>query len=350
MSIQALVGIPGHGKSYSAIELFLLEALRQERRIVTNIPITEALLEDFPKARLLPMDLDVAAKEDRVWDEIPPSCLILLDELWRIWPAGLKAHVIPKRQLSFIKEHRHHIDASGREPDIILVTQDLGDIAAPVRNMIETTVVCTKLTDVGLSGRFRRDYYRGAVKGFVGPKQAFIRSDHARYEEKIWRYYKSHTKATAEVASIDQRRVVNATIFNGWGFRLGLGFLVAMVGLVIWSGIKTKSGIDRLRAVPEHAPKPVAPAQRPVAPVAPPVQVHKESKRWRLSGNYRTPGAPPVAVITDGVVTRRLVNAKDCQWKNGIAEECEFQGEIVAAWTGRTADRSEDGALASVAR
>ncbi|OAI30064.1 hypothetical protein A1356_22500 [Methylomonas koyamae] len=268
-----------------------------------------------------------------------PSALYLLDELWRIWPNGMKASNIPSHQLAFIKEHRHNIDETGREPDIILVTQSLDDIANAIRNMVETTIICTKLTEIGKKDAFRRDYYRGAVKGFIGPKTSFTRSDsYCTYKETVYRYYKSHTKATAEVTTVDNSGVVNVTIFNGLAFKLGAAFLVFCIITLIWSSYSAKQGIDKMTAsksatVPDAATSsavsnaPSAPA--PGAPPPPPAP--KESKRFRLVGRYVQGQAIRWFTITDGHRTRRIEPA-NCQIS--LNDSCLVDGEIVASYTG----------------
>lgn len=350
MSIPGLTGLPGHGKSYTAFQMFIYPALVQgrddpakKRVIVTNIPLTDKVNKEFPDADIRFIDLDMMAKRENahLWLEQPASALYVLDELWRIWPSGVKTANIPKEQLAFIKEHRHNIDSSGIEPDIVLVTQDLADIASAIRTMIETTIVCTKLTAVGAKGNFRRDYYTGSIKGFVGPKTAFIRSDQCRYDPVIFSYYKSHTKAQGAVQSIDNKGVVGATIFNGWGFKFGVGGFLFFLSLTIFLFFRAKSGFDKYGEKREVTPVTVPVAVTSVnvgsgasSSVSPAVVVSDpiESSRWRLVGHVHSSFSSGYVLVSDGQVTRRHLYAGNC--KKGLELVCEIRGEIITRFSG----------------
>lgn len=339
MSINALVGRPGHGKSYTAVELFIIQALKEQRTVVTNIPLLPKLTEQYPDAVIVDIDLsDMSKPENRQkWKELPPSAVYVLDELWRIWPAGLKAKDLAEEQLAFIKEHRHNIDDTGREPDIILVTQDLSDIALSIRNMVETTIICTKLTAIGAKNNFRRDYYQGVVKGFTGPKTTFIRSDQCKYNPDIYALYKSHTKSTAVGAvDIDNKGVLQVSIFNGLGFKLGIGFLALMVFGVFYGYNRTSSGVAKVinknQSVAVVSSQPVKAANNPEKPPPPPEP--KESQVWRLTGFFRIDDRKKFVLISNGVDSLRLdYYASHC--KKAAEMSCIYNGEIVASWTGK---------------
>lgn len=348
MSIQALVGLPGHGKSYSAVELFILTAVKEGRKILTNIPLNiDELSAEFPEYdfendfRFIDL-AEWKEKPAQYWEDknvFQPSALYLLDELWRIWPSGLKTNAIPAHQLSFIKEHRHNIDESGREPDIVLVTQNLSDIANAIRDMVETTIVCTKLTAVGKKNSFRRDYYQGVVKGFKGPASSFIRADQlCKYQPTVYRFYKSHTKAAGNVQQIDNSGVVNATIFGSFKFKMGVVVFVLLIGLFTYSVIHTKQGIDKYTNKPQPPTEQPQTATPSVAGLAPNAQTQlspppppKESTRFKLVGRYISGQVIKFYLVTDGTKTRRIEPAK-C--KIGLNDECLIDGEIVTAYTG----------------
>lgn len=349
MSIQALVGLPGHGKSYSAIELFILTAAAAGRPICTNIPLTEKFREDYPVIDLLSIDLDAAKTDSSILHGIPGGSLVLLDELWRIWPAGLKPNDIPVQQMAFIKEHRHKLSADGREMDIVLVTQDLADIASSIRQMTETTIICNKLTDLGQKNRFRRDYYRGAVKGFKGSKALFIKSDHGcKYQESVYQYYKSHTQSTAaDGTTVDNSGVVNATIFNSFGFKFGLAALFLLIIASVWGFRSTANSLaDQTKS---KAPAEAVPAMQKLAAVssaspAPPpaLKPPQESSRWRLVGRFVVGLSIKFYLISDGNSSRRI-SPTDC--KPGLTDVCMVDGDIVASYTGR--NRSDASVIAN---
>ncbi|BBL58146.1 zonular occludens toxin domain-containing protein [Methylomonas koyamae] len=347
MAIPALVGLPGHGKSYSAVELFIIAAITEKRKIVTNIPLNiDNLKRDYPDYNfdgcLIDIDLDkLKTAGPEAWRDpatMPPSALYLLDELWKIWPAGLKASNIPPYQLSFIKEHRHYLDETGREPDIVLVTQNLEDICNAVRTMVETTIICTKLTAVGKKGNFRRDYYEGSVKGFQGPKSKFIRSDHmVKYQAEVWQYYKSHTKASGNVTAVNNTGVVSATVFNGLGFKIGVAALVLFISMAIWGYFKTSSDVEKLTKKPVTIAKPAPPATvnaapRTAQPQNQPKPTQLVSSSYRLAGIYVLPGSSIAVIATNDGRSIRIDATKHCHLD--IEYSCDFEQQKVTRYSG----------------
>ncbi len=339
MSIQGLIGLPGHGKSYSAIELFILQAANQKRYIVTNIPLLPKLQEDYPDLQGHPIDLTKAAGDRGEFDRIPGGALVLLDELWRIWPAGLKANDVPVWQLEFIKEHRHKLSDDGREMDIVLVTQDMADICTPIRTMCETTILCEKLTAVGQKGLFRRDYYRGVVTLTKQDRNRFIKSDHGcKYSPDVYQYYKSHTKSQGEHETIDNSGVVNATIFGSLGFKIAAGFLVVCLVGIIWGASTVTSDIDKMTAPKsdktESASVSVPHSKNNGNGVTASVSQQtgpQESKRYRLVGRFVQGVAIRWFVVSDGSRSRR-VSPDQC--KIGLMDQCIVDGELVTSYTG----------------
>lgn len=343
--IYGLVGLPGHGKSYTAVARFILAAIKENRKVFTNIPLKEEIQNEYPEAQLFSVDIEAMANAENCFDVLAPGAVIILDELWRIWPAGLKADEIPKNQMSFIKEHRHHIDELGREPDIVLVTQDLADIASSIRNMIEITLICCKMVDLGANNQFRVDYYRGFVKGLKGPKDAFIKSDYYKYDEKIFRLYKSHTKTNNAIESVDKKRLVSATIFSGLGFKIAVGFLVVCIVVVIWGVRRTVQGVDvmqnRSKAAALNQPSlPASPAipggnkiaSSPAVPAVVPAE-KTLSERWRIAGFFHIGGQRKIVLISDGSHTFRVDRDKHCNF-DGAEYECTIRGELVTRYSG----------------
>ena len=69
MTVQAFVGRPRQGKSYSAVELAIIPALREGRIVYTNIPLLPAVLDDFPNADCRLLDLKLHQANPRFWSE-----------------------------------------------------------------------------------------------------------------------------------------------------------------------------------------------------------------------------------------------------------------------------------------
>lgn len=358
MAITAIVGRPGHGKSYSATEIAILPALSEGRPIYTNIPLRdETIASVYPWAKVHYVELSQEQLNTPDFWQFEPGALVILDELWRVWPSGLKANKIPVFQLAFIKEHRHRTDEKGRWQDIVLVTQNLSDIAPAVREMVETTVMCSQLQDLGATGWFVREYFTGPVKGCSGgPASLLVNNERVKYDDKVYRFYVSNTQGKDTSIGPQGAKVVQQTIFKGWKFRAAMALLGLMILGITVGAWKTKQGLNSSReaakmqtapapvAAPAPPPAPVVPVA-PVAPppvVAPPVAVQPvPSERWRLAGVVRVPGKA-VAMLSDGHKTRRIDYREHCREEAEIS--CTVSGELVASWTG-PADRAGQGVI-----
>lgn len=353
MAITAIVGRPGHGKSYSACEIAIIPALQEGRALYTNIPLhDDAIARDYPGARVHYVTLDQTTMQSPDFWQFEPGALVILDELWRVWPSGLKASHIPVFQLAFIKEHRHRTDENGRWQDIVIVTQNLSDIAAAIREMVETTVMCQQLQDVGATGWFIRSYYTGAVKGCDnGPASMLVNNERIKYRPEVFQYYVSNTQGVNTAVGPQGAKVVQQNLWTSWKFRAFVVALVVILITLVGSVWKTKKGLDKateqakpVLPAPVAAPAP-PPPPAPVAPppvVAPPVAVQPvPSERWRLAGVVRSPGGA-VAMLTDGSRTRRIDYREHC--RDGAETQCTIGGELVASWTG-PAERAGQGVI-----
>ena len=189
--ISALTGLPGSGKSYQAVVNVILPALRAGRHVVTNVAVVpERFSEEDLRSRL-----QIISNDEMVAPGFLPSLLpgsvVVLDEVWHLWPSGLRALDVPIEQRKYLAEHRHQVNEQGDTTEIILICQDLSQIAAFARQLIETTSIATKLSALGVSKRFRVDVYQGAVTGMRGPKSALVSQSVRSYKKKYYSYYPS---------------------------------------------------------------------------------------------------------------------------------------------------------------
>lgn len=227
MSISAYTGLPGHGKSYGVVENVIYPALKDERLVFTNIPLVEkelAELSDF----YVPFDIQDIVDSDEFWDnERLDGAVVVIDEIWRLWPAGLTAKQIRAKDKEFLAEHRHRVcDKSGLSTEIVYVTQDLAQISSFARLLVEMTYRVTKLIHVKQKNRYRVDSYIGAVTG-----QPPVSKRHGqffgKFDKSIYRLYKSHTKSKR--AGLDGQIDKRAGSFLGAGGRLFLWALPALL-------------------------------------------------------------------------------------------------------------------------
>lgn len=153
MSIVAYTGLPGAGKSYGVVENVILPSLRKGRTVYTNIPMN---YDELQKDKTIKGNLVTFRNEDvtETWlDELPAGIIFVLDEAWRVYPAGVRADKMPESYKSFLAEHRHKVDENGNSNEIIFVTQDLSQLASFVRKLIEETFIVKKMSAFGKRGR-----------------------------------------------------------------------------------------------------------------------------------------------------------------------------------------------------
>lgn len=276
--VTALVGLPGSGKSYTALDFAILPALRSGRHVITNIPLKESNLERAGYDSNLIHDIDLSDPDCLTKDSLIKGGVYVLDELWRIWGVEKKSKISEEHK-SLIKEHRHFSDEQGRSIDIFLVTQSLSDIAPVIRDMVETTVITTKLLEAGLSGRFTRDYYRGSVKGTVGLKSAWIKSDDLqKYDLRIYDFYYSHTESDSVDGSINEARTFNSSYFSGWRFKALIALFLAVFGFTafsVWSFLNSSvvnpaQPSPAVVSAPPASPVQAVPSALPPTSVSPP--------------------------------------------------------------------------------
>jgi zona occludens toxin len=272
MSISAYVGLPGSGKSHGVVEHVIIPALKSGRVVFTNIPMNQDLLiQDFG-AGVIHFDVDDIKKDDDWFTEVfEPGAIWVCDELWRLWPAGLRANQIPEEQKAFLAEHRHMVGDNGLSTEIILVTQDLQQVSAFARNLVEHTYRTEKLTKIGSSKRYRLDIYFGPVTGPNPPKAKRDREIFSTYKKDVFQYYQSHTKSATGQAG-DETRTDNR--FNGLkGFKakailagvFGFPILALYLGFVFWghwSDATESHEVDSQPvAPPVDSPPPVQPVR-----------------------------------------------------------------------------------------
>lgn len=200
MSIYAYTGLPGCGKSYNAVEQVILPALKAGRKVVTNVPLyVDRIREVVTTGELVEFPVSAVAQQpDTIKDYVTPGCVFVLDEVWRLWPAGQKTDEVPEAFKSLLAEHRHMVDAEGNSVAITLLVQDLANIGSFARRLVEQTFIHTKLGHVGLSGRFRVDIFQGQVTGVTGPIKKRLREIYGNYKPEVWKFYKSHTMSEAK--------------------------------------------------------------------------------------------------------------------------------------------------------
>ncbi len=296
MAITAYTGLPGSGKSYSAVTFGIMPAIKAGRAIVTNLPLNvDVILSEYPEAEIKLIDLDDFKGTDPklLEKEMTPGALVVLDELWRLWPSGTKTAAVPEDHKTFLAEHRHRVGSDGRATDILFVTQDLSQIASFARALVDKTYITQKLDALGSTKRAKINMYQGAVTGQRGPQAAHIRTSSVKYHPENFRYYRSHTKSETGEAGTEEGVDKRATIWRS-PFWIVTGLMVFVVlpwavgkaAAILKSGTATEETVNAVTP----SPTPVL-IQMQAAPPVPTPMPKRQSLAERLSGGgYRLVG------------------------------------------------------------
>ena len=361
MAIDAYTGLPRSGKSYSVTKNVIIPSLKEGRTVRTNIPLVEGMTEHFGGV-IVQLAKDWYLDED-LCDSFMPGDVVVLDELWRRWPSGLKANKANIKDKEFLAEHGHKVDDQGRTMRVVLVTQDLSQISAWARDLVDKTYRTSKLDAIGANKRFRVDIYQGAVTGQRPPKSQLLRQLFDQYEPEYYSWYKSATHSKTGEVGDESRADKRATIWRSpalWSLVaiMVLGPVFGFWGLSRYFDQGKRMQEEReQRNPPKVLVNPPPPGMTEFAAAAPAVQAPAPdvaqqsapagiaiSKLWRVGGfvdraksttgeNLRT----GVVLVSDGGGVRYLPMTDCHYYPDGLYVFCDVDGERVTPWTGRAA-------------
>lgn len=357
MSIHAITGVMGSGKSHEAVKEKVATALAADdtRRVVTNIEglnydaIAEYVKKpiDNIRSRLISVTYERVAEVGFWYDPeggvqevktqnpevitsitIPPTTdsvvkpgdLVVLDEMWRYFNRGTK---LPDDAMRFFRMHRHYADsATGQTCDVVLINQAMRGIHQDIRDVIEVQFNCRKMKSLGLSKYYQVFVIEGNDRK---PSHDFKR----KYDTKVFPLYSSYTVKDAK-ESIDKRQSALSTGF----FRIVIpGAILAIFAgsYGVYSYFHNMGKVDPMTGKPlaSAAPSPVAaaapgtapaaiPAATPAAaPAAAPAPVSgplggSVSDDWRIVARYSV-SSFPVIVLQDSKGRYRTLTSGDYQ-------------------------------------
>lgn len=346
MSMYAYVGLPRSGKSYNVVANVIIPALREGRKVVSNVPvyidkIRHKLLEENPKCDVgefveFPV-AEVAQDPELIAKYVTPGCVFVLDEVWRLWPAGEKANKIPDVYKSIIAEHGHRVDVNGNAIHIVLVVQDLGNIGMFARRLVEQTFIHTKLGHVGTPNRFRVDIYHGNVTGTTGPKERRVREMFGKYDKSIWDLYKSHTMSEAKADGANEKGIdKRGNALKQPIFVVGIPLALCAAGWAVWhlySDVKARTA-KPVVSTAVSAPGAALPSQRPVQVVerrgAVETAIAAKVPEFKLVGWLEFGGQSYGVLTVDGKHFVRR-EAEHCRVVDSDFRECEIAGHYYGA-------------------
>ena len=218
MTISAYTGLPGSGKSYTVVKNVILPALKSGRVIYTNIPLDETLILEKFGYTPIQITVDQIIADENFWvNSIEGGSLVVIDEVARLWKAGLKANNARDVDAVFLQEHRH-MTKDGKSLEIVLVCQDLNQISMFVRTLVDRTFITSKLSAVGQSNRYRLATYSGAQTRQQLKEADFLSAELGKYTKDIYQYYNSHSRGdgAGDETTVDG----SFGVFKRWHFIL----------------------------------------------------------------------------------------------------------------------------------
>lgn len=335
MPIHAYVGKPGHGKSYGVVERVVIPSLKQNRHVVTNIPLNaDDLLAEFG-GNITQLPEDWFELEDMA-ELFPPGCVAILDEVWRRWPRGQRSNMANKLDQSLLAEHRHKVDSRNNSMRIVLVTQDLQQLANWACLLIETTFRVVKLS----KKVYRVDVYNGAVTGDKPSQKNLIRQYPGKFSSDIHRFYSSATQSSTGEVGDESVADKSGSILRSWGlWSFAIAFLVLVsFGLYGVSGFFSgHSKKTQLAPQPVKNETPNNVQNKPAPKVVPQVVFSTE---WRLAG-FIHPAAPnpdsdstSFAVIVNRNGVSRYLPFEQCSYYDGFRDAfCDLDGQRITRWS-----------------
>ncbi|UZM15480.1 hypothetical protein LZV00_06970 [Pseudomonas kielensis] len=329
MAIHAYVGKPGHGKSYGVVEHVVIPSLKQDRHVVTNIPLViDDLLATYG-GRITQLPADWHELSDLA-EIIPSGCVAIIDECWRRWPAGHNVNHANFTDKALLAEHRHRVDDKNNSMRVVLVTQDLAQISSWVRLLVETTYRIRKLSKKA----FKVDIYNGAVTGDAPSKTKLVRTTAGTFKPAVYSFYKSATQSSSGDVGDESSADGRASILRSFGLWATLGAFVLFIGLGIF-GVKSffSSGSTGVIDPRDAARSPKAPAK----PAEPPI-----STTWRLVGFVHPSRPDPsskavseaLALIADNNGNTRYISFSHCRYFPDFTEAyCLVDGSKITNWS-----------------
>ncbi|HWP19273.1 MAG TPA: zonular occludens toxin domain-containing protein [Burkholderiaceae bacterium] len=305
--INLLLGAPGGGKSYEANVFHILEALKQGRKVITNLPVNvDAYAAIDPAFRGL---LEVRTRPQPIrgrWDpgavsgayqlfedghvDDPPQGARVFGGVWDYFDTwrhpekgfgplyvidechlALPAKATDRAVEEWYSLHRHF------NVDVLLLTQSYGKISAAIRDLVQIVYRVRKNVALGSTSSYTRkvqDGLRGAVMNET------IR----RYKPEYFKLYRSHTQgvATDELNASDVK-----PLWKHWSV-YGAIACFTVVGLMAASG---------------EVKNPLTQAQETIKGQAG-GKVKQEAQRVTVSTasqSHAAPAAPPASAVPASV-------------------------------------------------
>lgn len=347
MAINAYTGLMGSGKSYECVSSVIIPAIRDGRRVVTNVDgidgdairaycsvkfgigheklgdVIHCANDQVGQADFLPFgvdDVDTFCK---------PGDLICIDEAWRFW--GTDCKLLQEHKI-FFREHRHYVDPETKVScDLVLMVQDISDLNRIVKVVVELSFRTSKLKSLGFNKVYRVDMWQGHKQTIKGR----VSSTTKKYDAEIFPLYSSYSGGKGKEVVIDGRQ----NIFRQkktWFFIVGVLLLggFSVYSLIDFFNPKNFGGKETTVSSGPKSPAPVVGPQtvRPSAGSGHSRTVAAISADWRVVGTMAVSGEHMVVLVNSSGQTR--LEHPSAFSNSGALLTGEVDGKRVTTWSG----------------
>ena len=197
--INALTGRPGGGKSYEAVAFHIIPALKEGRKVITNVALNiphfqKIFGQEIVDELLVVVDgkLDQFGSLDRPFSKVEHY-----QDEWRNDKGQAPLYVVDEAHMSIGRNasdavlewysmHRHY------GADLLLMTQNLRKVHRDIKDMVEIHYYCVKNAAMGSTKSYTRKVKNGANGADMNEG---VRS----YKPEFFPFYQSHTSSNKSV-------------------------------------------------------------------------------------------------------------------------------------------------------
>ncbi|PCJ23730.1 MAG: hypothetical protein COA94_08040 [Rickettsiales bacterium] len=204
MAINIILGTTGDGKSYTAVDKWIIPTItKQKRKVITNIPLhIDELKKSFPDINFDEL-LEIRQGTNGEAYDAFQTADDFQDENW-VNDKGQKPLIVvdeahfclgndrPARELKPIEDFFALHRQMGY--DILLLTQTTQKFSRRTLGLVKHFYHCSKLSVVGQSNRYALRIRQDGSK-----KSSIIQEEIRKYDPEIYKFYKSHAKSDGEV-------------------------------------------------------------------------------------------------------------------------------------------------------
>jgi zona occludens toxin len=347
MAVIAYIGNPGAGKSHEVVKNVIVKKVLEGRRVLTNIEgiktelLYEYCREKTDKDSVLGSVVEVTPeqfKDPLSWPEyekgktkydtlVQPGDIVIVDEAWDIWGTAEKLN---KRHMTFFRMHRHMRDEETNfTSDLVVVTQDIGDLNKSLKAIVQTTFRMSKMVELGMNNSYRVEIFQGTK---LWETRRLSKETHS-YDPNIYALYDSHAGGGGKETVVDKRVSIFAPK-KLITFVVLILFLFGCGGYALSTFFRPPAAkaSTATPAAESRASVPDPKLQDRVVAAAPAKPVPKQSTTWRLAGTRSDRNGTTLILVNVQGTIRQI--APDDTWKSerGRFVSGTVDGEIVSAF------------------